>query len=69
MNAPNVWVHQAAPPTLDAPPPAPWGGDIRVPQEREPLPEEDHPAIEEPWSGSGQPIREPSDARSVWRLQ
>lgn len=69
MNALRVWAHPMALPNLDAPPPAPWGGDFWAPQEREPLPEEDRPAVEEPWSGPSQPIREPGDVRRSWRLQ
>ena len=47
--------------SLDAPPPAPWGGDPREPQDREPLPEENRPPVQEPWTGPVQPVREPGD--------
>lgn len=69
MNALSSQAYQMGLPTLDSPPPAPWGGDIRPPQEREPLPEEDRPAVEEPWSGPTQPVREPGEAPKGWRLQ
>lgn len=69
MNALSLQTCHMGLPTLDCPPPAPWGGERCPPQEREPLPEEDRPAVEEPWAGPTQPVREPGDPPRRWRLQ
>ena len=57
-------------PDMDAPPPAPWGGDgIASPgQSPEPQPEEDPVPVEEPWTDPKQPIRDPGSMPQRWRL-
>ena len=56
-------------PDMDAPPPAPWGGDGRTPdQNQEPQPEEHPVPVREPWSEQTQPVRDPSAPSQRWRL-
>ena len=68
----NAWVRAIAPLSfladLDAPPPAPWGAQVMPPPDREPMPQEERPPVQEPWSGPLEPIREPGEPAQRWRL-
>jgi hypothetical protein len=56
-------------PDMDAPPPAPWGGDGNAPdQNQEPQPEEQPVPVQEPWTEQAQPVRDPSVPAQRWRL-
>lgn len=55
-------------PDLDAPPPAPWGERVDPGRDTDPQPEEGPEPVQEPWSGQGQPIREPESLPQRWKL-